>query len=140
MVTAAVVVRQSDEWNRKCARVGGGCSGGGGDGEGGGRGNGQEPSAGKRRKGSEFFIGKNSIRERKATVFVIGHPRGEDGRVGQGVEAGERGSCPAQRYPSIRRTVDPQTVLESTPFLHSISWGGFFPSFTPFTHRRLLRG
>lgn len=32
-------------------------------------------SAGKRRKGSEFFIGKNSIRERGATVFVIGHPR-----------------------------------------------------------------
>jgi len=36
----------------------------------------RKPSAGKRKKGSEFFIGKNSIREREATVFVIGHPRG----------------------------------------------------------------
>lgn len=55
-------------------------------------------SPGKRRKPSEFFIGKNSIREREVPVFVIGHPREGRRRAG--------GACPAQRYPLIQGMVD----------------------------------
>lgn len=59
---------------------------------------GRPGSPGKRRKPSEFFIGKNSIREREVPVFVIGHPREGRRRAG--------GACPAQRYPLIRGMVD----------------------------------
>lgn len=74
-----------------------------------------KPSAGKRRKGSEFFIGKNSIREREERwcllLVILGK---EDGRIGW------RGPVRrVDRYPSIRKTVDPSSI--STPFLHSIS-------------------
>ena len=57
-------------------------------------------SPANRRKSSEFFIGKNSIREREAAVFVIGHPRREDAELERGRGGGP---CPAQRYPLIRR-------------------------------------
>lgn len=67
-------------------------------------------SPGKRRKPSEFFIGKNSIREREVPVFVIGHPREGRRRAG--------GACPAQRYPLIQGMVDREratTALASPP-------------------------
>lgn len=81
---------------------------------------GSEFSPGKRRKPSEFFIGKNSIREREVPVFVIGHPREGRRRAG--------GACPAQRYPLIEGMVDrerslsiPSSTIYNVPFVRPLS-------------------
>lgn len=90
-------------------------------------GNGQEPSAEKRRKRNEFFIDKNSIRERSDSVCYWSS---------SGKRWKSRGPCPAQEIPIDPRNGRSAIVLILPPsyILYPRGVSSLYPT------RRFLRG